>query len=275
MSITSDEIRGLFAHLRRADALPAPRVLSTLLNSHLARGHHPRLNSREASLFMTAAVDMWQRSVHSFVLCVALTRVSVLWSSISGYYASHYAVRAIAHLHGFFAVFQRREFLEMTLAGGQYSCTRAAGLSNSKRREHRFYWTVVRKLPGFGGDSLFPENKEQDDESDASHRNYANYADHVGRLSRVETVSADELRDRIASVASTALEGPPTLPNRTRFPDLSNVMSLAYLRIYRFREYLDQVLPTGNPFWRASREAEWFMNVMRFPPRPTQGVQAM
>lgn len=224
---------------------------------------------------MTAAVDIWQRSVHSFVLCVALTRISALWSVISGYYASHYAVRAIAHLHGFFAVFQRRECLEMTLTGGYYSCAPAAGLSDGKRREHRFYWTVVRRLPDFSGDSLFTENEEQDDESDAGHRNHANYADHVDRLSRIETVSAEEVRDRIASVASTALEGPPSQPSLTRFPDLSNVMSVAYLRIYRFREYLDEVLPTRNPFWRGSRDAEWFRDIMRFPPRPPQGIQGV
>lgn len=222
---------------------------------------------------MTAAVDVWQRAVHSFVLSVALTRVSGLWSSVSGYYASHYAVRGIAHLHGFFMVFQRRQFLEMTLTGGRYSCASTPGLSDSKRREHQFYWTVVRRLPDFGGDSLFSENEEHVDESDASHRNHANYADHLDRLTKIESVSAEELRGRIASVASTALEGPPSQPSRMRYPDLSNVMNAAYLRIYRFREYLDEVLPTRNPFWRASREAEWFMNVMRFPPRPAEGVQ--
>ncbi len=224
---------------------------------------------------MTAAVDIWERAVHSFVLCVALTRVSPLWSAITGYYASHYAIRAIAHLHGFFAVFQRKEFLEMTLTGGRYACSPAEGLSGSKRREHRFYWTVVRRLPDFRGDLLFPENEERDDESDASHRNYANYADHVHALRRVEAVGAEELRGRIETVASTALEGPLAQPSRARFPDLANVMSVAYLRIYRFREYLDQVLPTRNPLWHASRDADWFKNVMRFPPRPSPGIQTL
>jgi hypothetical protein len=275
VALTAEQIVDLFAQLRRSDVLPQPRSLSMLLDAHLVRGQLPRLNAREAGLFMTAAVDIWGRAVHSFVLCVALTRVSPLWSAIAGYYASHYAVRAVAHLHGFFAVFHRREFLEMSLAGGRYACVPTAALSNSKRREHRFYWTVVRRLPDFNGDLLFPENEEHNDESDASHRNYANYADHVHELKRIDAVGAEELRSRIETVASTALEGPLAQPSRLRFPDLANVMSVAYLRIYRFREYLDQILPTRNRLWHAAREADWFRTVVRFPPRPSPGIQTL
>jgi len=148
-------------------------------------------------------------------------------------------------------------------------------LPRNKRREHQFYWNVVRRLPDFNANVVFPENEEDDEgASDASHRNHANYADHLDRFTVIAGVSVDELRDRIGTVATAALEAVPNVPNRMAYPDLANVMAMAYLRIYRFREYVDGVLPTGNPFWRASRDAEWFRNVMRFPPRPTDGIRA-
>jgi hypothetical protein len=272
MSIAPDQITALFSRLRRSDAIPEPRSLSQLLTARLQTGGPVRLNDGEATLFMTAAIDMWHRSVHSFILSVALTRVSILWSSVSGYYASHYSVRALAHLHGFFAVFHRRTFLEMSFAGGRYNCN-PANISHNQRREHQFYWSAVNGLLPFGDAGIFPANLETNLRADVSHRNHANYADHLNRLTRIDNVSADELRDRIVHVASTALEGQADQPDRDRFPDLASVMNLAYLRIYYFREYLDGLLPPRNPFWRAARETAWFMNVMRFPPRPATGIQ--
>ena len=160
----------------------------------------------------------------------------------------------------------------MTLAGGRYNCN-SANISQGRRREHQFYWSVVNRLPPFGGAGIFPDNLENNLRADVSHRNHANYVDHLASLTRIDSVSAEELRDRIARVAATALEGPANQPDRERFPDLGSVMNLAYLRLYYFREHLDGVLPSRNPFWRASREAAWFMNVMRFPPRPAAGIQ--
>jgi hypothetical protein len=133
---------------------------------------------------------------------------------------------------------------------------------------------MVGQMPDFMQNGIYWSNEEGDGASDAAHRAHANYADHLARVTRIESVSADELRNRIATAASTALEGPTSRPDRTRFADLSNVIGLAYLRIYRFREYLDDLLPPRNPFWRASRELGVFKNVMQFPPRPAAGIQA-
>jgi hypothetical protein len=160
----------------------------------------------------------------------------------------------------------------MTLAGGgRFECKESRGLAGGKRREHQFYWTVVRKLRDFDTPTVFPENDDQT--GDAGHRNHANYADHLDRFTAITAVTIHELRDRIGTVATAALESAPSIPDRTKYPDLPNVMALAYLRIYHFREYLDETLPTGNPFWRSAREAAWFMNVMRFPPRPVDGIR--
>src|SRR4051794_22938270 len=82
---------------------PGPRTLTNLLE-HLAppKNGEKNLDRDAAACFATAAVDIWLRAVHSFLISASLTESSPIWASISGYYSSHYSVRAIAHLLGYF-----------------------------------------------------------------------------------------------------------------------------------------------------------------------------
>ena len=49
---------------------------------------------KELTYFAMAAVKMWLRAVHSFLISVSLTKASPIWSSVAGYYSSHYSIRA-------------------------------------------------------------------------------------------------------------------------------------------------------------------------------------
>src|SRR5437660_9704152 len=62
----------------------------------------------EGRCFASAAVEMWHRAIHSFLCSVALTETSPLWSRITGYYSSHFVMRAFSHALGFFKSFRRR-----------------------------------------------------------------------------------------------------------------------------------------------------------------------
>src|SRR5258707_1288637 len=81
-------------------AFPPPRTLSEDLEKSIPKGKSADANitQRSASHFATAAVDIWLRSVHSFLVSASLTETSPMWASVVGYYASHYSVRGLAHL---------------------------------------------------------------------------------------------------------------------------------------------------------------------------------
>lgn len=89
-----------------------------------------------ARWFTTAAVDMWLRGVHSFLISVSLTNASPIWASVSGYYSSHYVVRAFAHLLGYFQLYrlERIIYLEHDKNKKRYICK----VVNKKPQEHEF-----------------------------------------------------------------------------------------------------------------------------------------
>jgi hypothetical protein len=218
---------------------------------------------------------MWQRGLYSLIFAVAVKDWSTAWACVAGYYASHYCIRAFSHLFGYFAIYyQRRAFVEVSPYGGTYQCG-PLSISGDKAREHRFYWATVKGRPEFANDSLFTMNPDRIPISDASHRGFASYADHLYDFKSYEGLDRLELRTQFSSLAITALQGADAIaiPTRTNYPDLATVLSVAYLRIYRFREHLNELLPEGaGRFWLANRMPSWCQDLGAFPPRPPISV---
>lgn len=109
------QIELIFNCLNKAGAsnnFPEPGALSIALNKLIDfnKGDYSAIiNTSDASKFATAAIEMWHRSIHSFLISASLTKSSPIWASVSGYYSSHYSVRAFAHLLGHFQLFKRKE----------------------------------------------------------------------------------------------------------------------------------------------------------------------
>src|SRR5207302_46598 len=82
---------------------------------------------------------------------------------------------------------------------------------------------------------------------------FSSYADHLYENFRpYPAIERSQLRARLIDLATTSLSGEDSMPipDRDEYPDLVTVLSVAYLRIYRFREYLDELLPAGGGrFW--------------------------
>jgi hypothetical protein len=217
----------------------------------------PELTSR----FATAAVEMWQRGVHSLLISAALTETSPVWSSVSGYYASHYCVRGIGHLIGAFQLHKKKRIVQIDIEGGQHLCHIIK--KNGGDREHRFYWKVVKEHATFSDDPLFTANLEDTNESDIAHRSVANYSDHVDHFPFFTPLNKDQLKLRIDKISTMDLSSIP-IPNRNKFPDLSAVQIVAYYRLVRFRNFLDQHLDDTSRFWQIHRTPSWCSEYLDF-----------
>jgi len=205
-------------------------------------------------MFTTAAVDIWMRAVHSFLVSSSLTNVSPVWASVAGYYSSHYSVRALAHLLGFFQLFSRKRIVRLQFHGGSYVCNfdpKTAG-----DREHRFYWRIVKKDPHFATDTFFTENNSAIDDSDVAHRDRASYADHLPQFPVFRPLDAVALRTRINRISEIEFASPP-IPRVSRYPDVESVQIIAYHRLVRFRNFVDAVVGGGNRFWNVHRDPTW------------------
>jgi hypothetical protein len=267
MSLTDQQIINLFRvrDRGRPDRLPPPSALTSLLYSVYHEAQGGPIPQTQLTHFITASVEMWHRAVHSFLIAASLYRASELWASVTGYYASHYSIRAFAHLFGFFALHRRRVFLEASFLGGRCQCVPVTGLPKGSRREHRFYWTVVRRQQRFQRDDLFTDNDESRDDTDASHRGYANYVDHINRFGDYNGCDREELRRKVAQIVRTAIDGAISIPDRRRYPDVATVLAVGYLRIRRYRELLDELLGTRGRFWRYHRSPMWSEGLIAFP----------
>jgi hypothetical protein len=239
-------------------AFPAPRSLSQALNlalpigstGHTTRNAPPHL----AKMFTTAGVNIWMRAVHSFLVSTSLTNVSPIWASVAGYYSSHYSVRALAHLLGFFQLFSRKRVVHLELQGGHYVCNfdpKTAG-----DREHRVYWKIVKKDPHFAADPFFTDNNSVIDESDVAHRDCANYADHLPQFPVFRPLDAVAMKTRIDRISEIEFTSPP-IPRVSHFPDMESVQIIAYHRLVRFRDLVDTVVGNGNRFWNVHRNPTW------------------
>lgn len=262
----------LAATFRPLNTVPASKTFpqaATLANSLAAEASRASASSRTvtpqlASHFGTAAVEIWQRSVHSFLISTSLTVASPIWASVCGYYSSHYSVRGIAHLLGYFYLFKRKTVarLEPGPRGG-YSCSFVRKPKNIPSSEHRLYWGLIKRDPIFATDPLFTENNPDVGESDVGHRNFANYIDHICRYPVFYPLDENSIRVRVDQISKFVLTDIP-IPRKSRFPDVEYVQLIAYHRIVCFRKILDEVLGNANRFWRVHRNPSFATGFIDF-----------
>jgi hypothetical protein len=244
-------------------AFPAPASLSRELNNANPSASTGLVSStktlRIAKMFTTAAVDMWMRAVHSFLISASLTDVSPIWASATGYYSSHYTVRSIAHLLGFFQLFKRHKIVRLELQGGHFVCS--FNPKTERDHEHFFYWKVVKADPLFAGDQFFTLNAG--DGSDVAHRNHANYADHLSQFPVFRPLDARAVKNRIERISEIEFEAPP-IPQVALHLDVQSAQIIAYHRLVRFRDLVDAIIGTGNRFWKVHRDPAWARDFMDF-----------
>ena len=215
----------------------------------------------QSSLFASAAVEIWQRAVHSFLISASTTEASPLWSAVSGYYASHYSVRGLAHLLGHYQLYRKRKIVRIDIIDGKIICKFLP--KGGSDREHKYYWKIVKEDPLFKTNPFFTENPEDTSPSDIGNRSRANYLDHLDDFRNFTPLSEDKLKTRIEFLSSMNLSDVP-LPRRQYCPDVDNVQIVAYHRIIKFRSFLDNILGTKNNFWSVHREPTWSKDYIDF-----------
>jgi hypothetical protein len=262
----------IFAPLNRKAAIhsfPVVRSLADKLESVLPPGDGDTryVDQPTATCFATAAVDLWLRAVHSFLISAALTDASPIWSSVAGYYSSHYSVRALAHLLGVFKLHSKKRVVQLELRKGRYVCTFSR--KGGGDREHNFYWAVVKRSPSFADDPWFRLN-----DSEVLYRDRANYVDHVGRLPNFRSLTLDELKRRIEIISQMRFDAPP-IPLISECPDPTSIQVLAYHRLVSFRRFLDETVSPGNRFWNVHRTPSWTQNIVDFQLVEQGGLQSL
>jgi hypothetical protein len=269
-AILTEHIKKAFAPLNSqaaAHGFAGPASLSTALDRANPSGAIHILPAVKtapiAKMFTTAAVDMWLRAVHSFLISASLTNVSPIWASVTGYYSSHYAVRSIAHLLGYFQMFKKAKIVRLELQNGRFVCSITA--KTRPEREHKFYWKIVKASPLFAADPFFTDNLG--DESDSSHRDHANYADHLPAFPQFRPLDENDVRNRIERISDIEVRA-PIIPNAKVYPAIESVQIIAYHRVVsyliRFRELVDAVIGTQNNFWNVHRDPSWARAFMDF-----------
>ena len=239
---------------------PKPGTLSKHLQE-LLKVERPNLHHKQTPMLATAGVEMWHRAIHSFLWSVALSESSPLWASVSGYYASHFVMRAFAHSMGIFKSFSEKKLIQVVVENGQFVCS-PLDWNNKSSGEHPFYWKAVKGHPSLIANDLFHENSERDPRSDSSHRTFANYTDHLCAYSPMEFPTLDSVAKNIEKISRIRLHS-VTHPSREDYPDLQNVQILAFQRIVTFHDFLDEKVPQSR-FWRAHRRPSWCKDVMMY-----------
>jgi hypothetical protein len=254
---------------------PPSAALSSMLESVVPSGKGPfqpvTLTPAQAKLFVTAAIDMWLRGVQSFLVSSAIYKTSPIWSAVTGYYASHYSVRGLAHFLGHYQLHSRKKRIQVSLNNGTFVCT-----INAKQvdREHQYYWKLVHEHPTFASDVLFPTNEERPTwPTDSSHRTKANYGDHLPYFPQFAALELEQMKARARQIAAIALTAPP-IPDRDKFPDLDSVHIVAYHRLVRFRQFLDEVLGATHRFWGVHRTPSWTQGILTFQITAQTGLLA-
>lgn len=252
-------------NLAAVHAFPKPASLASALSGMVLRmspgAGSANVPPKIALMFTTAAVNIWMRGVHSFLISTSLTGVSPVWASVAGYYSSHYSVRAIAHLLGFFQLFSAKRIVHLQLQSGRYVCN-----FNPKKagdREHRVYWQIVKSDPHFSSDPFFTEYNPALDESDVAHRDRANYTDHLTQFPIFQPLKAEDVKDRVNRISEIEFTSPP-IPRVSRYPDVESVQIIAYHRLVRFRDLVDAILGDENRFWNVHRTPAWARSFMDF-----------
>ena len=238
---------------------PRPSSLAQLFGELIRSGvSTPALSHEKISMLASAGVEMWHRAIHSLLWSLALTERSPLWSSVLGYYASHFVMRAFAHAMGIFRSFSQRKVIQVVVQNGQFICT----FLESREGEHAFYWKAVRGHPKLITNPLFRENSERNPKSDSAHRNFANYTDHVDAFLPLQFPTLKTVAESIEKISRIRLHS-ITEPSREDYPDLQNVQILGFQRVVAFHDFLDERV-LQNRFWRAHRRPSWCNTLMSY-----------
>ncbi len=278
--LTQTQLREIFRPLNAvaaANAFPPPATLSETLKkiaptlTTATPSHNINLTPKYASYFATAAVEMWLRSVHSFLISASLTEVSPIWASVSGYYSSHYSVRALAHLLGYFHLFHESQIIELRHTSGRHVCNFTKKKGGKAGGEHTLYWDLVKDHVVFSADPLFIKNTAGQDASDVGHRNRANYLDHIYQYPNFQPLDKDALKNRIDHISKMVFQAPP-IPKVSNFPDVESVQLIAYHRLISFRKLLDEVLGSSNRFWNVHRNPPFATQFMNFQLATGDGI---
>ena len=249
-----------------AHSFPQVAALSTELaalvpaksTDHASVNVQPELSA----MFATASVDMWMRAVHSFLVSASLTNVSDIWASVTGYYSSHYSVRAFAHLLGYFQLYTGKRIVHLQLLTGRHVCT--FDPKTKWDREHLFYWRIVKQNPLFVSDPLFTNNNKGGKvPSDVEHRERANYADHLPNFPTFRPLDAAALKNRVQRISEIQFSTPP-IPRVEGYPDVESVQVVAYHRLVRFRDLVNNILGDSNRFWKTHRNPSWANDFMDY-----------
>lgn len=258
-------IAALFRYLDRYKApnwLPPRGALRDVL-----RHNCPKRNSgtipikpSDAVMCATAGTEMWLRAVHSFLVSNSLYNQSEIWASVTGYYSSHYVMRAFSHLTGYYLLRGKRAQARTFLDGGKYYCEYT---NNKKKNEHAYYWELVKDIPEFRNDDVFSANDEKKGMADSTHRGVANYYDHIDHFPNFRPIKKEDLIRRVERLSELVTDA-PTIPDSEKYPDIDSVHIVSYARIVRFRSYLDEVLGTSSRYWLKARNPQWFKEYIDF-----------
>lgn len=255
----SRQINIMFKALNKqsaAKAFPQRRALANLLRARCAPFDSDIVAAKAPDLptFATAAVEMWLRATHSFLISASLTEASPIWASVAGYYSSHYSVRAFAHLFGHFHLHHEKRVVQLKRDGSGFVFE--IEKKNGGGREHKLYWKFVAEHSELKDDPFFYPNREDLPNSDGSHRNCANYADHLNVFPMFKPLNEECLARRIQKISEIEISAVP-IPNADKFPNVDAVQILAYHRIVKFRRMLDEVPGPDNKFWKVHRDPSW------------------
>ncbi len=202
-------------------------------------------------LFMTASIDMWHRAINCFLISVAAKDNNDPWAGVSGYYSSHYVMRAFNYL-----------FCELNSNIGVYELKQSKSgyylhRKNKKRKqEHLYCWNVV--FAKFKNPLFYACT--QVDKNDQGHRNFASYMDHLNPLESVLNVDNHELSLRIGRISHIT----PTPPDKNFYPQLDNVQSMAFNRIIFYKNWMDQNIGPTTNYWSIHRDPKWCRGVMEY-----------
>jgi hypothetical protein len=266
---TDEHIKIVFQTYRRANVSLGFTSVGALTGSLNKAADRARAQQQDAfaadahlaRLFLSAAVEMWHRAVHSFIVSAALTSTSALWSAVAGYYASHYVMRGYAHLLGRYLLYRQKRVVVLKIQGSGFYCQLDS--KHGSDREHKAYWRFVRESEAFRADPFVAVDVDVHPVSDGAHRNAANYSDHINHFDTFDALTRQETVQRIERISDIEVTAPP-IPNADKYPDLQNVQLIAYHRIVRFRSYLDNLLGSDIRFWNAHRTPSWCKNVVDF-----------
>lgn len=246
MALTKEQIREMFSVINTA-GIPAPYparwALSTCINSHRFIHNRCPADMSSRALFFTASLDLWQRGIHSLLLSMSLTKKSPLWSSASGYYASHYVVRSFANLFGYCVADLGQ--IDTIKDGADWFFR----IVDDKPKEHSQYWSAAANKIG----TPFVRNTARGEVGDKIHRTWASYADHLPEYASYGVTPDYDLRQRCEELSHIH----PAVPSIRAFPDLDHVQAIALARIVKYRDFADEVFGTESGTWSQMRQPAW------------------